>query len=99
MKQKIADLFQQIHGREPSTITRAPGRIEFIGNHTDYNGGTVLGASVDRGVTVAIAPRTLNLCNSPLSSSISTLFCEAAVEAAATAAAAAAGWTHSQHMR
>ena len=58
MKQKIAALFQQIHGREPSTITRAPGRIEFIGNHTDYNGGTVLGASVDRGVAVAIAPRT-----------------------------------------
>ncbi len=58
MKQKIAALFQQIHGREPSVITRAPGRIEFIGNHTDYNGGTVLGASIDRGVCVAVAPRT-----------------------------------------
>jgi galactokinase len=58
MKQIIADLFQQIHGREPSVVTRAPGRIEFIGNHTDYNGGTVLGASVDRGVTVAVAPRS-----------------------------------------
>ena len=58
MKQKIAALFHRIHGREPSVITRAPGRIEFIGNHTDYNGGTVLGASIDRGVTVAIAPRT-----------------------------------------
>jgi galactokinase len=32
--------------------------VEFIGNHTDYNGGTVLGAAIDRGVTVAIAPRT-----------------------------------------
>jgi galactokinase len=58
MKQQIAALFKQIHGREPSVITRAPGRIEFIGNHTDYNGGTVLGASIDRGVTVAVAPRT-----------------------------------------
>ena len=58
MKQKIAGLFKEIYGREPSAITRAPGRIEFIGNHTDYNGGTVLGASVDRGVWVAIAPRT-----------------------------------------
>ncbi|MDF3057103.1 MAG: galK [Rariglobus sp.] len=57
MKQKIAALFQQVHGREPAVITRAPGRIEFIGNHTDYNGGTVLGASIDRGVWVAIAPR------------------------------------------
>jgi galactokinase len=58
MKQIIADLFKQIHGRGPSVVTRAPGRIEFIGNHTDYNGGTVLGASIDRGVTVAVAPRT-----------------------------------------
>ena len=58
MKQIISDLFRQIHGRAPSVVTRAPGRIEFIGNHTDYNGGTVLGASIDRGVTVAVAPRT-----------------------------------------
>jgi galactokinase len=58
MKQKIAALFKQIHGREASVVTRAPGRIEFIGNHTDYNGGTVLGASIDRGVWVAVAPRT-----------------------------------------
>ena len=58
MKQKIAALFQQVHGRAPAFITRAPGRIEFIGNHTDYNGGTVLGASIDRDVWVAVAPRT-----------------------------------------
>ncbi|CAM2874651.1 galactokinase [Rariglobus hedericola] len=57
MKQKIAALFKQIHGRDAAVITRAPGRIEFIGNHTDYNGGTVLGASINRGVCVAIAPR------------------------------------------
>jgi galactokinase len=38
-------------------MARAPGRIEFIGNHTDYNGGTVLGAAIDRGVWVALAPR------------------------------------------
>jgi len=38
-------------------MARAPGRIEFIGNHTDYNGGIVLGASIDRAVWVAIARR------------------------------------------
>jgi len=37
------------------SITRAPGRIEFIGNHTDYNGGAVLGAAIDRYVWVAAA--------------------------------------------
>ena len=50
--------FEKIFGRAPEIVTRAPGRIEFIGNHTDYNGGTVLGASIDRGVTVALAKRT-----------------------------------------
>jgi len=36
-------------------MARAPGRIEFIGNHTDYNGGTVLGAAIDRGICVGLA--------------------------------------------
>lgn len=49
--------FEKVFGRAPEIVTRAPGRIEFIGNHTDYNGGTVLGASIDRGVTVALARR------------------------------------------
>src|SRR5690606_24987434 len=47
--------FTAVYGRAPEIITRAPGRIEFIGNHTDYNGGVVLGAAVDRGVWVAAA--------------------------------------------
>ncbi len=57
MRQKLLALFQESHGRLPEVIARAPGRIEFIGNHTDYNGGTVLGASIDRGVWVALAAR------------------------------------------
>ena len=31
----------------------APGRVELLGNHTDYNEGVVLGAAIDRGITVA----------------------------------------------
>ncbi len=58
MKATLSAHFSSIFGRAPEAVTRAPGRIEFIGNHTDYNGGTVLGASIDRGVTVAIARRT-----------------------------------------
>lgn len=57
MKDRLSEKFTQTYGRAPSIITRAPGRIEFIGNHTDYNGGTVLGAAIDRGVWVAVAPR------------------------------------------
>ncbi len=54
----LSTRFQTVFGRAPELVTRAPGRIEFIGNHTDYNGGTVLGASIDRGVGVAVARRT-----------------------------------------
>lgn len=57
MLEPLSQLFRDSYGREPTVITRAPGRVEFIGNHTDYNGGTVLGAAVDRGIWVAVAPR------------------------------------------
>jgi len=49
--------FRAVHSRDPEIISRAPGRIEFIGNHTDYNGGSVLGAAIDRGVWVGLARR------------------------------------------
>lgn len=55
---QLAREFSAVFKRQPKFFTRAPGRVEFIGNHTDYNGGTVLGAAIDRGVCVAIAPRT-----------------------------------------
>jgi galactokinase len=50
----IAEQFQQAYGRAPTVVARAPGRVEFIGNHTDYNGGAVLGAAIDRYITVAV---------------------------------------------
>ena len=55
--ERVARKFFLAHGREPEFVARAPGRIEFIGNHTDYNGGTVLGAAIDRHVWVALARR------------------------------------------
>ncbi|MFL6520184.1 MAG: galactokinase [Chthoniobacterales bacterium] len=35
----------------------APGRVELLGNHTDYNQGVVLAAAIDRGLTVTGVPR------------------------------------------
>ncbi len=55
--EEIIGAFRDRFGREPGYQARAPGRVEFIGNHTDYNGGCVLGAAVDRFLTVAAAPR------------------------------------------
>jgi galactokinase len=40
-----------------SIIAHAPGRVELLGNHTDYNEGLVLSAAIDRGVTVHGGPR------------------------------------------
>ena len=51
----IAAKFRALYGRDPAIIAQAPGRLEFIGNHTEYNGGSVLGASIDRTVEVALA--------------------------------------------
>ena len=42
-------------GWQPESWYRAPGRIELIGNHVDYNGGPVLAAAIDRGIVSAVA--------------------------------------------
>ncbi|MBL9218822.1 MAG: galactokinase [Opitutaceae bacterium] len=55
-RESIAAQFLSTYGRAPAVVARAPGRVEFIGNHTDYNGGAVLGAAIDRYVWVAAAP-------------------------------------------
>ena len=54
MTRALVERFTQLYGRAPKVLTRAPGRIEFIGNHTDYNGGTVLGAAINLGVWAAV---------------------------------------------
>lgn len=50
-------LFEECFGRSPEAAAAAPGRLEFIGNHTDYNGGLVMGVAVDRGVACMVAKR------------------------------------------
>src|SRR5215216_1274938 len=39
----------------PDGLAIAPGRIELLGNHVDYNGGPVLAAAIDRFIVVAVA--------------------------------------------
>jgi galactokinase len=54
----LIERFRATFSRDPEIIARAPGRIEVIGNHTDYNGGPVLGAAIDRGTWVGLARRS-----------------------------------------
>jgi galactokinase len=57
MTEILLKRFRAAFQRDPEFIARAPGRIEVIGNHTDYNGGTVLGAAIDRSTWVGLARR------------------------------------------
>jgi galactokinase len=50
--------FQQRFGATPQVVVRAPGRVNLIGEHTDYNEGFVLPAALDRAVYLAVSPRT-----------------------------------------
>jgi galactokinase len=54
---KVTDLveksFEKIFGAKPEVVIRAPGRVNLIGEHTDYNDGFVLPAAIDRAVTFA----------------------------------------------
>ncbi len=49
--------FQQTYGYEPTVRYSAPGRVNLIGEHTDYNDGYVLPFAIDRRTTATIAPR------------------------------------------
>jgi galactokinase len=49
--------FEDRFGGEPTFIVRAPGRVNLIGEHTDYNDGFVLPMAIDRAVWIALRPR------------------------------------------
>ncbi|HWQ14733.1 MAG TPA: galactokinase [Roseiflexaceae bacterium] len=53
----IRDLFQRHYGIHPRLIVCAPGRVNLIGEHTDYNDGFVFPVAIDRATYVAAHPR------------------------------------------
>jgi galactokinase len=54
--QLASRLFKSRFGNKPAAIASAPGRVELLGNHTDYNGGLVIAAAIDR-TTVCVGRR------------------------------------------
>jgi galactokinase len=56
-REKIRSRYRELYGSEPQFWVRAPGRVNLIGEHTDYNDGFVLPAAIEREVLIALGPQ------------------------------------------
>ena len=56
MRQSATTLFHQTFGAAPRAAASAPGRVNLLGEHTDYNGGPVLPIAIAERTTVAVGP-------------------------------------------
>jgi galactokinase len=54
---EVESFFRKKFGAPPVHLVQAPGRLELLGNHTDYNQGVVLALAVDRYIQIAASPR------------------------------------------
>jgi galactokinase len=52
----LSSRFEEFYGRSPSVQGHAPGRVNLLGEHVDYNDGIVLPAAIDRKLCLAAAP-------------------------------------------
>ena len=57
MKQSVINRFEQLFDESPAFVVRAPGRVNLIGEHTDYNDGFVLPMAINRAAWIALRPR------------------------------------------
>ena len=56
MYEALKEQFCRVFGEKPTLLFSAPGRTELIGNHTDHQGGLVLGASINLETAAAVRP-------------------------------------------
>ncbi|MBB1271297.1 galactokinase [Psychromonas sp. SR45-3] len=57
LKQRAANAFQDVCGYPATTFVQAPGRVNLIGEHTDYNDGFVMPCAIDYQAVIACAKR------------------------------------------
>jgi galactokinase len=55
---EATNLFKAKFGHRPTHGVRAPGRLELLGNHTDYNDGLVMSVAIDKYIAISSSPRT-----------------------------------------
>ncbi len=60
LQQQVVEEFHRRYGEAPTLVVRAPGRVNLIGEHTDYNDGYVMPLAIDRAVWIAARPRSDN---------------------------------------
>lgn len=53
--------FERVFGSPPTLMVRSPGRVNLIGEHTDYNDGWVFPSAISMGTMIAARPRTDNI--------------------------------------
>jgi galactokinase len=54
----VVEEFERRFGAPPAILVRAPGRVNLIGEHTDYSEGFVMPLAIDRATWIALRPRT-----------------------------------------
>ncbi len=57
LRERVIEEFQRRYGEAPAAVVRAPGRVNMIGEHTDYNDGYVMPMAINRAVWIAMRPR------------------------------------------
>lgn len=62
MIQQVREQFISTFGKEP-IVTTSPGRINLIGEHTDYNEGFVLPGAIDKNIVYAVSLNGTDTCN------------------------------------
>lgn len=61
IKQQVAKVFENDFGQAPMMVF-SPGRLNIIGEHTDYNEGFVFPAAINKGIYAAFGPSDSKLC-------------------------------------
>ena len=56
MIRTVIEVFESSFAEAPALVVRAPGRVNLIGEHTDYNDGFVMPLAIDRAVWIALSP-------------------------------------------
>jgi galactokinase len=59
--ERITGVFHETFGGAPAHLVRAPGRVNLLGEHVDYNDGFVLPAAIDRATYIAFSPTGTDL--------------------------------------